>query len=287
MSSLIRDNKVLVRKVMRDIKRWLSDAEIQLYGRDVHTYFQTDFYKINTMYKGYSHIYVHTLPDDSFITIEDKDSVLIGVDFDKLLHKDNLYIADFKGTFIGESLDSLATSYFNAVMYRVANGRGDYTKLLDELKGVFGFVINTGNIGSTDNIDELLSLLGMYNMSTPELLGERERLLDYIVEYLEKQLDTAVNDLLSRMYIRGAEIQGRDRVLLLANLDFKKNRFTMYNSIVPSSKWKIVKGAKNSPMSFDLSDVVSSKGNLKTRFLKVDFGFSNVSNYKNNTLYLI
>lgn len=59
MFNLVRDNKVLARKVLRDIKKWLSHSEIQLYGRDVHTYFQTDFYKMNTMYKGYSHIYIY------------------------------------------------------------------------------------------------------------------------------------------------------------------------------------------------------------------------------------
>lgn len=89
------------------------------------------------------------------------------------------------------------------------------------------------------------------------------------------------------MYILGAEIQGRDRVLLLANLDFKKNRFTMYNSIVTSPKWKILKGAKNNPMSFDLSELVKSKGNFKTRHIKVEFNFRNVDEYKDNTLYLI
>lgn len=285
LSNLTRDNKVLTRKVLRDIKKWLSKTEIQLYGLVVHTYFQTDFYKMNTMYKGFSHIYVHTLPDDSFIIIEDKDKVLIGVDFDKVLHKDNLYIADYGGTFLGDILYSLAELYFNNVMYDVIHHKGDYTKLLDELKDVFGFVIDNG-INNGKN-DELVSLLGMYNKSTPELIGERDRLLDCIVRYLDKQLDTAVNDLISRIYIRNAEIQGRDRVLLLANLDFKKNRFTMYNSIVPSSKWKIVKGAKNNPMSFDLSELVNSKGNLKTRHIKVDFNFRNVKEYKDNTLYLI
>ena len=89
------------------------------------------------------------------------------------------------------------------------------------------------------------------------------------------------------MYIRNAEIQGRNRVLLLANLDFKKNRFTMYNSLVSSAKWEILKGAKNNPMSFDLSELVKSKGNFKTRYIEVDFSFRNVDEYKNNTLYLI
>ena len=290
MSNLVRDNKVLVRKVLRDIKKWLSHSEIQLYARDVHTYFQTDFYKVNTIYKGYSHIYVHTLPDDSFITIEDKDRVLIGVDFDKVLYKDNLYIADYRGTSLGDSLYSLATSYFNTVMSDIKIGDGCYIKLLKEFKDMFGFVINTGNIGNTgntDNIDELVSLLGMCENSIPELRKERERLLDCIARYLDKQLSNAVNDLLSRMYIRNAEIQGRDRVLLLANLDFKKNRFTMYNSLVSSAKWKILKGAKNNPMSFDLSELVKSKGNFKTRHINVEFNFRNVDEYKNNTLYLI
>ena len=287
MSNLARDNKVLIRKVLRGIKSWLSDAEIQLYGEDVYTYFQTDFYKMNTMYKIYSHIYVHTLPDDSFIIIEDKDKVLIGVDFDKVLYGSNLYIADRGGTYIGDSLYSLATLYFNSVMYDIKTGDGDYIKLVKDLKDVFGFVINTDNTGNTDNIDELVSLLGMYNSSTPELRLERERLLDCIVKYLERQLDTAINELISRMYIRNVEIQGRDRVLLLANLNFKESRFTMYNSIVSSSKWKIARGAKNNAMSFDLSDVVSSHRSLKTRSLKVDFGVSRVSNYKSNTLYLV
>ena len=111
--------------------------------------------------------------------------------------------------------------------------------------------------------------------------------IDYIARYLDKQLSNAVNDLLSRVYIRNAEIHGRDRVLLLANLDFKKNRFTMYNSLVSSAKWKILKGAKNNPMSFDLSELVNSKGNFKTRHIEVDFSFRNVDEYKNNTLYLI
>lgn len=127
----------------------------------------------------------------------------------------------------------------------------------------------------------------MCENSIPELRKERERLLDCIARYLDKQLDTAVNDLLSRMYILGAEIQDRDRVLLLANLDFKKNRFTMYNSIVPSPRWKILKGAKNNPMSFDLSELVKSKGNFKTRHIKVEFNFRNVDEYKDNTLYFI
>lgn len=44
MSNLVRDNKVLVRKVLRDIKKWLSHSEILLYGRDVNTYFQTEVF---------------------------------------------------------------------------------------------------------------------------------------------------------------------------------------------------------------------------------------------------
>ena len=278
MSNLVRDNKVLARKVLRDIKKWLSHSEIQLYGRDVHTYFQTDFYKMNTMYRGYSHIYVHTLPDDSFITIEDKDRVLIGVDFDKVLYKDNLYIADYRDNPLWDTLHELALTYFNNVMSRIIHSNGDYIELVEELKDVFGFVINA---------DELVSLLGMYNNSISDLFDEKVRLLDCIARYLDMQLGNAVEDLIRRMYIPSHEIQGRDRVLLLANLDFKKNRFTMYNSIVPSSKWKILKGAKNNPMSFDLSELVKSKGNFKTRHIKIEFNFRNVDEYKDNTLYLI
>lgn len=135
--------------------------------------------------------------------------------------------------------------------------------------------------------DELVNLLGMYNNSTAELSDERDRLLVCIANYLEEQVDNAVDDLVHRMYISNAEIQDRNRVLVIANLDFKKNRFTMYDSSKPSSKWKIVKGAKNNPMSFDLSEAIGNLRGVRTRSLQVDIGFSNVSNYKDNTLYLI
>ena len=284
MSNLVRDNKVLARKVLRDIKKWLSHSEIRLYGRDVNTYFQTEVFKMNSMFRWFPRVFVHTFPDDSFIIIDDKDKVLIGVDFDKIPYN-NLYIEDSRGNSLEDVLYVLALEYFNNVMSKVTDDIGSYTKLVKELKDVFRFVIDKG-INSGKN-DELASLLGMYNKSTPELSDERDRLLDCIARYLDKQLSNAVNDLLSRVYIRNAEIQGRDRVLLLANLDFKKNRFTMYNSLVSSAKWKILKGAKNNPMSFDLSELVNSKGNFKTRNIEVDFSFRNVDEYKNNTLYLI
>jgi len=285
MSNLVRDNKVLVRKVLRDIKKWLSYSEIRLYGRDVNTYFQTEVFKMNSMFRWFPRVFVNTFPDDSFIIIDDKDKVLIGVDFDKIPYN-NLYIEDSRSNSLEDVLHVLALEYFNNVMSKVTDDIGSYTKLVKELKDVFSFVIDKG-INSGKN-DELASLLGMYNKSTPELSDERDRLLDCIARYLDKQLSNAVNDLLSRVYIRNAEIQGRDRVLLLANLDFKKNRFTMYNSLVSSAKWKILKGAKNNPMSFDLSELVKSKGNFKTRYIiEVDFSFRNVDEYKNNTLYLI
>lgn len=284
MSNLVRDNKVLVRKVLRDIKKWLSHSEIRLYGRDVNTYFQTEVFKMNSMFRWFPRVFVNTFPDDSFIIIDDKDKVLIGVDFDKIPYN-NLYIEDSRSNSLEDVLHVLALEYFNNVMSKVIDDIGSYTKLVKELKDVFRFVIDKGiNNGKSD---ELVSLLGMYNKSTPELSDERDRLLDCIARYLDKQLSNAVNDLLSRVYIRNAEIQGRDRVLLLANLDFKKNRFTMYNSLVSSAKWKILKGAKNNPMSFDLSELVNSKGNFKTRHIEVDFSFRNVDEYKNNTLYLI
>lgn len=284
MGNLVRDNKVLVRKVLRDIKKWLSHSEIRLYGRDVNTYFQTEVFKMNSMFRWFPRVFVNTFPDDSFIIIDDKDKVLIGVDFDKIPYN-NLYIEDSRSNSLEDVLHVLALEYFNNVMSKVTDDIGSYTKLVKELKDVFRFVIDKG-INSGKN-DELVSLLGMYNKSTPELSDERDRLLDCIASYLDKQLSNAVNDLLSRVYIRNAEIQGRDRVLLLANLDFKKNRFTMYNSIVSSARWKILKGAKNNPMSFDLSELVKSKGNFKTRHIEVDFSFRNVDEYKNNTLYLI
>jgi hypothetical protein len=284
MSNLVRDNKVLVRKVLRDIKKWLSHSEIRLYGRDVNTYFQTEVFKMNSMFRWFPRVFVNTFPDDSFIIIDEKDKVLIGVDFDKIPYN-NLYIEDSMSNSLEDVLHVLALEYFNNVMSKVTDDIGSYTKLVKELKDVFRFVIDKG-INSGKN-DELASLLGMYNKSTPELSDERDRLLDCIARYLDKQLSNAVNDLLSRVYIRNAEIQGRDRVLLLANLDFKKNRFTMYNSLVSSAKWKILKGAKNNPMSFDLSELVNSKGNFKTRYIEVDFSFRNVDEYKNNTLYLI
>jgi hypothetical protein len=284
MSNLVRDNKVLVRKVLRDIKKWLSHSEIRLYGRDVNTYFQTEVFKMNSMFRWFPRVFVNTFPDDSFIIIDDKDKVLIGVDFDKIPYN-NLYIEDSRSNSLEDVLYVLALEYFNNVMSKVTDDIGSYTKLVKELKDVFRFVIDKG-INSGKN-DELTSLLGMYNKSTPELSDERDRLLDCIARYLDKQLSNAVNDLLSRVYIRNDEIQGRDRVLLLANLDFKKNRFTMYNSLVSSAKWEILKGAKNNPMSFDLSELVNSKGNFKTRHIEVDFSFRNVDEYKNNTLYLI
>ena len=242
------------------------------------------------MFRWFPRVFVNTFPDDSFIIIiDDKDKVLIGVDFDKIPYNNlYIYIEDSRSNSLEDVLYVLALEYFNNVMSKVTDDIGSYTKLVKELKDVFRFVINSGiNNGNNGKNDELASLLGMYNKSTPELSDERGRLLDCIARYLDKQLSNAVNDLLSRVYIRNAEIQGRDRVLLLANLDFKKNRFTMYNSLVSSAKWKILKGAKNNPMSFDLSELVNSKGNFKTRYIEVDFSFRNVDEYKNNTLYLI
>jgi hypothetical protein len=238
------------------------------------------------MYSDYSQIYVHTLPDDSFITIEDTDRVLIGIDFDKVLYKNNIAIYDYMSNFLEGTLHFLALKYFNTVMYhKVTRENDSYTKLIKELKEVFGFVIDSSINGGRN--DELVNLLGMYNNSTAELSDERDRLLDCIANYLEEQVDNAVDDLVHRMYISNAEIQDRNRVLVIANLDFKKNRFTIYDSSKPSSKWKIVKGAKNNPMSFDLSESIGNLRGVRTRSLQVDISFSNVSNYKDNTLYLI
>lgn len=283
MVNLVRDNKVLTRKIFHNLKNWLTYTRVSIYG-SCSPCFMTNFCKINSVYRMYSYVYFKHIPDDSFIIIDDKDKVLIGVDFDKIPYN-NLYIEDSRSNSLEDVLHVLALEYFNNVMSKVTDDIGSYTKLVKELKDVFRFVIDKG-INSGKN-DELASLLGMYNKSTPELSDERDRLLDCIARYLDKQLSNAVNDLLSRVYIRNAEIQGRDRVLLLANLDFKKNRFTMYNSLVSSAKWKILKGAKNNPMSFDLSELVNSKGNFKTRYIEVDFSFRNVDEYKNNTLYLI
>lgn len=99
MSNLVRDNKVLVRKVLRDIKKWLSYSEIRLYGRDVNTYFQTEVFKMNSMFHWFPRVFVNTFPDDSFIIIDDKDKVLIGVDFDKIPYN-NLYILKILGVIL-------------------------------------------------------------------------------------------------------------------------------------------------------------------------------------------
>ena len=196
MSNLVRDNKVLVRKVLRDIKKWLSHSEIRLYGRDVNTYFQTEVFKMNSMFRWFPRVFVNTFPDDSFIIIDDKDKVLIGVDFDKIPYN-NLYIEDSRSNSLEDVLHVLALEYFNNVMSKVIDDTGSYTKLVKELKDVFRFVIDKG-INNGKN-DELVSLLGMYNKSTPELSDERDRLLDCIARYLDKQLSNAVNDLLSRV----------------------------------------------------------------------------------------
>lgn len=110
MVNLVRDNKVLVRKVLRDIKKWLSHSEIQLYGRDVNTYFQTEVFKMNSMFRWFPRVFVHTFPDDSFIIIDDKDKVLIGVDFDKIPYN-NLYIEDSRSNSLEDVLHILALEY--------------------------------------------------------------------------------------------------------------------------------------------------------------------------------
>lgn len=77
-------------------------------------------------------------------------------------------------------------------MSKVTDDIGSYTKLVKELKDVFRFVIDKGITNGKN--DELVSLLGMYNKSTPELSDEMDRLLDCIARYLDKQLSNAVND---------------------------------------------------------------------------------------------
>lgn len=429
MGNLARDNKVLTCKIFHNLKSWLKYTKVDI-CKSCSPYFWTDFCKINSVYRSYSYVYFKHIPEDSFVTINDmkNDRVLIGIDFNKLLFRDNIVIEKGSGLTIQKNVYNMATTYLksvstvlkdkgkgkstlcyvdlvkelrdvfgyvvtgsssgdvytdlleilnsqttlkterqklldsiaryfsnqlddaiddylhrielfggelsdrdnillianinykkgtvtlprmsyvstgwnilkgakrnfydiNAVTEVLRSGKGSprendsYTKLIKELKEVFGFVIDSSINGGRN--DELVNLLGMYNNSTAELSDERDRLLDCIANYLEEQVDNAVDDLVHRMYISNAEIQDRNRVLVIANLDFKKNRFTIYDSSKPSSKWKIVKGAKNSPMSFDLSESIGNLRGVRTMSLQVDISFSNVSNYKDNTLYLI
>ena len=51
------------------------------------------------MFRWFPRVFVHTFPDDSFIIIDDKDKVLIGVDFDKIPYN-NLYILKILGVIL-------------------------------------------------------------------------------------------------------------------------------------------------------------------------------------------
>ena len=284
MVNLVRDNKVLTRKIFHNLKSWLNYTQFQIAG-SCAICFWSSFCKINAVPQTYSYMYFKRIPDDSFVVIEDtnKDMVLIGIDFSTLLTRDNFVIGKASRASIQMDTNNMAKWYVKTALTRLKS-RGSmyiYDDLVRELRDVFGYVV-TGSI-SGDVYTDLLELLDSQTTFTTE----RDRLLDCIANYLEEQVDNAIDDLAHRMYISNAEIQGRNKVLVIANLDFKKNRFTMYNSLVSSAKWKILKGAKNNPMSFDLSELVNSKGNFKTRYIEVDFSFRNVDEYKNNTLYLI
>lgn len=286
MGNLIRDNKVLTKKIIQGIKGWLKHTQINIAG-SCAVYFWTNFCKTNAIPQTYPFRYFKHIPDDSFVVIDDtdKDRVLIGIDFNTLLTRDNFVIEKSSGASIQKDLNNMAKWYLNTAFAKLKSGGKSkstliYDDLVRELRDLFGYVVTGSHSG--DVYTDLLEILD------PQitLKTERQKLLDSIASYFSSQLDGAIDNFLSRMSLFGGELSDRDNILLIANINYKKGTITIPRSYV-STGWDILKGSKkNSYVINAVVDVLRS-GSGSPRELTIVTSIHNPSEYKDNTLYII
>lgn len=153
MVNLVRDNKVLTRKIFHNLKNWLTYTRVSIYG-SCSPCFMANFCKINSVYRMYSYVYFKHIPDDSFVVIDDikNGRVLIGIDFNTLLTRDNIVIEKGSGLTIQKNVYNMATTYLKSVSIVLRDkGKGKstlcYVDLVKELRDVFG-----GELSDRDNI---------------------------------------------------------------------------------------------------------------------------------------
>ena len=285
MSNLIRDNKVLTQKIIYNIKNQLKGTRVDI-SKSCSPYFWTDFCKINSVYRIYPYVYFKHIPEDSFVTINDvkNNRVLFGIDFNKLLFRDNIVIEKGSGLTIQKNVYNIATTYLktvSAVLRDEGKSKGSliYVDLVRELRDVFGYVVTGSNSG--DVYTDLLELLN----SQTTLKTERQKLLDSIAEYFNKQLDGAIDNFLSRVTLFGGELSDRDNILLIANINYKKGTISLPRGGYVSFVWNILKCAKKS--SYDISTINEILRSGSYKKLDVSVSINNRIDFKDNTLYLI
>lgn len=283
MVNLVRDNKVLTRKIFQGLKSWLNYAKVSIYG-SCSPCFMTNFCKINSVYRLYPYVYFKHIPDDSFVVIDDiKNSrVLIGIDFNTILTRDNIVIEKGSGLTIQKNVYNMATTYLKSVS-AVLKDKGKstliYVDLVRELRDVFGYVV-TGS-ASGDVYTDLLEILDPQTT----LKTERQKLLDSIAGYFSEHLDDAIDGYLHRMELFGGELSDRDNILLIANINYKKGTVTLPRISYVSTGWNILKGAKRN--SYDVNAVTEVLRSGSPRELSVIISIHSPSEYKDNTLYII
>lgn len=285
MSNLVRDNKVMTHKIFQGLKKWLKYTQINIPG-SCTSGFWSKFCKVNSLSQIYSFMYFKHIPDDSFVVIDDtkKDRVLIGVDFNKLLTRDNFVIEESGGELIQNSTYHMATLYLTTAL-NVLNSKGIsslcYVDLVRELRDLFGYVVTGSNSG--DVLDDLLDIV---NPKT-SLKTERQELLDCIARYFSRQIDSAIDNFLSRIQLFGGELSGRDNILLIANINYKKGTITIPSVGRVSTVWDILKGSKKNSYDIDSFVAILRSGAGSPRELSVVTSINNPSVYEYGTLYLI
>ena len=285
MVNLVRDNKVLTRKIFHNLKKWLTYTRVSIYG-SCSPCFMTNFCKINSVYRMYSYVYFKHIPDDSFVVIDDikNGRVLIGIDFNTLLTRDNIVIEKGSGLTIQKNVYNIATTYLKSVSI-VLRDKGKstlcYVDLVKELRDVFGYVV-TGS-ASGDVYTDLLEILDPQTT----LKTERQKLLDIIASYFSEHLDDAIDDYLHRIELFGGELSDRDNILLIANINYKKGTVTLPRMSYVSTGWNILKGAKRNSYDINAVTEVLRSGKGSPRELDVVTSIHSPSEYKDNTLYII
>ena len=285
MVNLVRDNKVLTRKIFHNLKNWITYTRVSING-SCSPCFMTNFCKFNSVYRLYSYVYFKHIPDDSFVVIDDikNGRVLIGIDFNTLLTRDNIVIEKGSGLTIQKDVYNIATTYLRSV-FAVLKDKGKskstlcYDDLVRELRDVFGYDV----IGSAsgDVYNDLLEILDPQTT----LKTERQKLLDSIAGYFSNQLDDAIEGYLHRIELFGGELSDRDNILLIANINYKKGTVTLPRRSYMSTGWSILKGAKRD--SYDINDIIDVLRSGSPRELSVSTSIHNPSEYKDNTLYII
>mgnify|MGYP001022451034 CR=1 FL=1 len=283
MNHLVRDNKVMTRKIFHGFKKWLDGTEVSITIGGA-PYFWSNFCKINALTKLHFNIGFKHIPEDSYVIIDDvkKDCVLIGIDFNKLLYRGNfIAIADRNGFKIQDSTYSMATDYLDKVSFRLRQFKNvDYMDFVAELRDVFGYIV------PFSGDDMLVNLLGILNHNTI-LKAERQELLDKIAGYFSKQLDDAIDNFLSRMHLYKGELPDRDNIVLLANINYKKGTVNVFKTGYVSTGWNILKGSKKGSVDIDVVDSVLRSGNGSPRALHIAAHIDGVGSLKDSTLYII